>query len=147
LLVDNAGRLLNREAINEAVWPEAVTTDENIAQCVRDVRHAIDDHTRSIIRTVPRRGYIFTATVSETEPRGDTTVSRAPAHALGPTIAVSPFAGVGLGIALASLAEKLADEVRTALTRLTPVTVVESGMADPQPASARRWGTFMSIMS
>jgi DNA-binding winged helix-turn-helix (wHTH) protein len=31
LLVDNAGCLLNRETINAAVWPETVTTDENIA--------------------------------------------------------------------------------------------------------------------
>jgi DNA-binding winged helix-turn-helix (wHTH) protein len=59
LLVDNAGRLLDRQTINAAVWPETVTTDENIAQCVRDVRHAIADHARSIVRTVPRRGYIL----------------------------------------------------------------------------------------
>ena len=131
LLVDNAGRLLNREAINEAVWPEAVTTDENIAQCVRDVRHAIDDHARSIIRTVPRRGYIFTASVVETEPSGDTALSRAPTRAIGPTIAVPSFAGVGHGIALADFAEGLADEVRTALCRLTPVTVMESGIRRP----------------
>jgi DNA-binding winged helix-turn-helix (wHTH) protein len=125
LLVDNAGCLLNREAINEAVWPEAVTTDENIAQCVRDVRHAIDDQARSIIRTVPRRGYIFTASVVETEPGGDTALSRAPTRAIGPTIAVPSFASSGRGITPANLAEGLADEVRTALSRLTPLTVME----------------------
>jgi TolB-like protein len=130
LLVENAGRLLNREVINEAVWPEAVTTDENIAQCVRDVRHAIADQERSIVRTVPRRGYIFTASI-ETEPSGDTALSRAPTRAIGPIIAVPPFAGVGHGIALADFAEVLADEVRTALCRLTPVTVMESGIRRP----------------
>ena len=131
LLVDNAGRLLDRETINAAVWPEAVTTDENIAQCVRDVRHAIDDHARSIIRTVPRRGYIFTASVVETEPGGDTALSRAPTRAIGPTIAVPSFAGVGHGISLVDFAEGLADEVRTALCRLTPVTVMDSGIRRP----------------
>ena len=131
LLVDNAGRLLDREAINAAVWPETVTTDENIAQCVRDVRHAIDDHARSIIRTVPRRGYIFTASVVEFEPGSDTTVQRAPARALGPTIAVPSFVGLGRRVAQADLAEGLADEVRTALSRLTSVTVMEPDIRRP----------------
>jgi DNA-binding winged helix-turn-helix (wHTH) protein/tetratricopeptide (TPR) repeat protein len=131
LLVDNAGRLLDRQTINAAVWPETVTTDENIAQCVRDVRHAIDDHGRSIIRTVPRRGYIFTAEVVETKPGGDTALSRVSTRAIGPTIAVLPFASLGRGITLANLAEGLADEVRTALSRLTPLTVMELCMRWP----------------
>ena len=131
MLVDNAGRLLDRQTINAAVWPETVTTDENIAQCVRDVRHAIDDHARSIIRTVPRRGYIFTAEVVETKPGGDTALSRVSTRAIGPTIAVLPFASLGRGITLANLAEGLADEVRTALSRLTPLTVMELCMRWP----------------
>ena len=131
LLVDNAGRLLNRETINTAVWPEAVTTDENIAQCVRDVRHAIDDQARSIIRTVPRRGYIFTASVVETEPGGDAALSRAATRAIGPTIAVQSFTGVGHEILQVDFAERLADEVRTALCRLTPVIVMDCGTRRP----------------
>ena len=43
LLVENAGRLLDRDAIMAAVWPDVFVTDDSIAQCVRDVRRALGD--------------------------------------------------------------------------------------------------------
>src|SRR5215469_10013380 len=81
LMIDNPGRLLNRSSINAAVWPDTVTTDENIAQCVREVRLAIGDRARSVVRTVPRRGYVFTATVAEAGPSDHKMVSRPPVRA------------------------------------------------------------------
>ncbi len=42
-----------------AVWPNVIVTDESLAQCVSDVRFALGDRGRRIIRTVPRRGYLF----------------------------------------------------------------------------------------
>jgi len=34
-LVENAGRLIDRDEIMEAVWPGVVVTDDSIAQCVK----------------------------------------------------------------------------------------------------------------
>src|SRR4051794_41966345 len=56
LLVENAGRLLDRDAIMAAVWPDVFVTDDSITQCVRDVRKALGDGTGRLLRTVPRRG-------------------------------------------------------------------------------------------
>ena len=54
LLVENAGHLLDREAINQAVWPDITVTDESITQCVRDVRRALDDELQQILKTWER---------------------------------------------------------------------------------------------
>src|SRR3712207_1748525 len=61
LLVENAGRLLDRDAIMRAVWPNMFVTDDSIAQCVHDIRRAFGDEARGLLRTVPRRGYLFAA--------------------------------------------------------------------------------------
>ena len=62
-LVENAGRLISKEEIVGAVWPQAVVTDQSLARCVSDVRAAIGDHDHTIIKTVSRRGYLFAADV------------------------------------------------------------------------------------
>src|SRR5215470_17646576 len=59
LFVRNAGRLLDRDTINQMVWPEITVSDDSITQCVRDIRRAFGDETQRILRTVPRRGYLF----------------------------------------------------------------------------------------
>jgi DNA-binding winged helix-turn-helix (wHTH) protein len=53
-LIANAGRLLSRDAIMAAIWPEVVVTDQSITQCVHDIRRALGDKTQQLLRTVPR---------------------------------------------------------------------------------------------
>src|SRR3954453_7423058 len=64
LLVENAGRLLDRDAIMAAVWPDVFVTDDSITQCVRDIRRALGDEAGRLLRTVPRRGYLLAAAVA-----------------------------------------------------------------------------------
>jgi DNA-binding winged helix-turn-helix (wHTH) protein len=64
-LVENAGRLVPKDELIEAVWPSVVVTDESLARCVSDVRQALGDSQQRIIKTVPRRGYLFGVPVSE----------------------------------------------------------------------------------
>ena len=68
LFVENAGRLLDRDAIMTAVWPDVFVSDDSITQCVRDIRRALTDEAQTLLRTVPRRGYVFAAEVSRVEP-------------------------------------------------------------------------------
>jgi TolB-like protein/DNA-binding winged helix-turn-helix (wHTH) protein len=65
-LVENAGRLVPKDEIMKAVWPNVVVTDESLTRCVSDVRLALSDVGQRIIRTVPRRGYLFEASVAAT---------------------------------------------------------------------------------
>ena len=43
LFVKNAGRLLDRDTINQAIWSDVIVTDDSMTQCVRDIRRALGD--------------------------------------------------------------------------------------------------------
>src|SRR5690348_11547034 len=43
LFVENAGTLLDRDRINQAIWPNVIVNDNGIAQCIRDIRLALRD--------------------------------------------------------------------------------------------------------
>lgn len=63
LLVVNAGQLVTKDHLFTTVWPNTVVTDDALVQCVRDIRVALRDEKQRVVRTIPRRGYIFTSTV------------------------------------------------------------------------------------
>ena len=63
-LVENAGRLLDRDTIMQAIWPDRIIADDGITQCVRDIRRALGDDKHQILRTITRRGYVFAAEVT-----------------------------------------------------------------------------------
>src|SRR5262249_2370520 len=65
-LVENAGRLISKDEIIRADWSNVVVSDESLTRCISDVRAALADERQRIIKTVPRRGYIFDVPVLET---------------------------------------------------------------------------------
>ena len=67
-LVENAGRLVPKDELVNALWPSVIVTDESLTRCVSDVRLALDDGAQRIIKTVPRRGYLLVAPVFKLEP-------------------------------------------------------------------------------
>ncbi len=56
-LIANAGRVVGRDELFAAVWPDIVVTDDSLVQCISDIRAAIGDEGHELLRTVPRRGY------------------------------------------------------------------------------------------
>jgi predicted ATPase/DNA-binding winged helix-turn-helix (wHTH) protein len=76
-LVEHAGRLIGKQELIKAVWPDAFVTDDSLVQCTLELRRALDDRGQQLLKTVPRRGYLFTAEViqrptkSEHSPRPD----------------------------------------------------------------------------
>ena len=63
-LVENPNRLISKEELVGAVWTDAFVTDNSLVKCLKDVRTALDDQSHIIIKTVPRRGYVFAAAVN-----------------------------------------------------------------------------------
>src|SRR5690349_20642803 len=61
LLALHAGRMVTKDAIMDAVWPDTIVTEDSLTQCIADIRRAIGDSDRKSIRTVPRRGYLLEA--------------------------------------------------------------------------------------
>lgn len=85
LLVENAGRLLDRDTTMAAIWPDAVVSDESVSRCVRDVRKALGAEAHRLPRTVPRRGYLFAVKIVRTAAAAEPSVrTAAPAPVLGP---------------------------------------------------------------
>src|SRR5437660_3720755 len=67
-LVENPGRLISKRELIEALWPDTAVTDDSLVQCLREVRRALGDEAQQIIKTVPRRGYIFDREVTDNSP-------------------------------------------------------------------------------
>jgi len=64
-LVENSGRLVSKDELIKAVWPDWNASDNQLARCLSEVRLALGDEEQRYIKTVPRRGYIFEAQVRE----------------------------------------------------------------------------------
>ena len=63
-LVEHAGRLVPKDEFVKAVWPNVIVSDESLTRCMSEVRLALGDGDQHLIKTVPRRGYLFAAPVS-----------------------------------------------------------------------------------
>jgi DNA-binding winged helix-turn-helix (wHTH) protein len=63
-LVDHAGRVVGKDEVIKAVWPDVTVTDESLTRCISDIRRALDDKTQRIIKTVAKRGYLLDVPVS-----------------------------------------------------------------------------------
>jgi DNA-binding winged helix-turn-helix (wHTH) protein/tetratricopeptide (TPR) repeat protein len=79
VLARAAGRALGKDEIMHSVWPGVTVTDETLTQTVHELRRALEDDVQALIRTVPRRGYLFPSEALDTAP------------ARHRTLAVSPF--------------------------------------------------------
>lgn len=60
-LARHPGRVLGKRELLAAVWPGVVVNDESLSQCVRELRAALGDDAQALIKTLPRRGYLFDA--------------------------------------------------------------------------------------
>src|SRR5271165_6285445 len=74
VLVQNAGRLVDKDDLMKRVWPDAFVEEGNLNKNVFFLRKVLGewDGGREYIETVPKRGYRFVAPVSEvTHAEGD----------------------------------------------------------------------------
>jgi DNA-binding winged helix-turn-helix (wHTH) protein/predicted ATPase len=65
-LAEHAAQLVTKEVLLDAVWPDVVVSEGALTECVRELRKALGDDSRSprFIETVHGRGYRFIAPVA-----------------------------------------------------------------------------------
>jgi TolB-like protein/Tfp pilus assembly protein PilF len=119
-LVELAGRLAAKDEIIAAVWPNVVATDESLARCVSDIRHALGDSGQAIIKTVPGRGYLFAAPVTVEE------MAVPPERA---SIAVLPFANLSGDAGQDYVSDGIANDLTTSLGKFRTLFVVSGNSA------------------
>lgn len=96
-LAGAAGRPVGKDEILTAVWPDVVVGEESLTRCVSDIRQVLGEHGQHIIKTLPRRGYLFAAPVEPVPASpadGSTVPSLLPARAAKDTVAGKPPAPV-----------------------------------------------------
>lgn len=137
-LLENGGRLVTKDEVMRAIWPNVIVTDESLAQCISEVRHAIGDSRQTIIKTVPRRGYRFAAPVSQREAdagsaaaageslQGSSYSAAKPAPALldRPSIAVLPFVNLKGEEQQNYFSDGISSEIITELSRFSDLFVI-----------------------
>ena len=64
LLAGNAGRVLSKQQLMEAVWPNVHVGEDSLFQCIREIRTALGDDKRQVVRVISGRGYLFQAEVT-----------------------------------------------------------------------------------
>ncbi|HXS75233.1 MAG TPA: tetratricopeptide repeat protein [Terracidiphilus sp.] len=98
-LVENAGRLVAKEELAKAVWPDSFVTDDSLVQCTVELRRALRDPDQQMIKTIPRRGYLFAVTVRQLNspaPLSDATAPPTPMR--DPTPAVEKLSSKRIGL-------------------------------------------------
>ena len=126
LFVENAGRLLDRDTINQAVWSGAIINDDSITQCVRDIRRTLGDAAQTIVKTVPRRGYVFAAKVTTSRgARAAQPISDAATLPDKPSIAVLAFTNMSGDHDQEYFVDGMVEEIITALSRIRWLFVID----------------------
>jgi DNA-binding winged helix-turn-helix (wHTH) protein/tetratricopeptide (TPR) repeat protein len=155
LFVANARRVLSKQELIEAIWPNVHVGEDSLFQCIREIRTALGDDRRQLIKLVSGRGYLFETAVSnepavfpaEAEPAGGESIARAEPEVKcepvgrrrrfgvrGPA-ALATVAGIGAVIGLAAAAPIFAPDLIFA--RRPPIIAVmpiAGAGTDPQLA-------------
>ncbi|MEW6451299.1 MAG: winged helix-turn-helix domain-containing protein [Pseudomonadota bacterium] len=88
LFATNANRLLSKQELMSTVWPNVYVGEDSLFQCIREIRAALGDDKRQVVRSVSGRGYMFEAEVLPGEP--DSQPSPQPAAKPENTIVAKP---------------------------------------------------------
>jgi TolB-like protein/Tfp pilus assembly protein PilF len=126
-LVENAGRLVEKDALLRRVWPDVAVEEGNLTKGVFSLRQLLEeDGTTRYIETVPKRGYRFTTEVL-TSQEGPTVPAvsavTAPAAAQEHSIAVMPFTDMSAARDNEFFCEGMSEEIINALGRVPELRV------------------------
>jgi adenylate cyclase len=141
-LVENNGRLVSKDEIFGTVWPNVIVTDDSIKRCVSELRVALGDREQRIIKTVPRRGYLFAAAVfqsaigvgtappdaaaREDHPKADSVPSERKNLPLPdrPSIAVLPFTNMSGDPLQDYFSDGISEDLITSLSKFAGLFVI-----------------------
>ncbi len=125
-LVQNSGRVLGKDELVAAIWPDVTVSDNSLTQCMKDIRKALGPEGDGFIRTVPRRGYIVDGV--RVHSLGDEPVAPIPLNAPSlpdkPSIAVLPFSNMSDNPDQEYFVDGMVEEIITALSRMNWLFVI-----------------------
>ena len=132
VLVDRHGRLVSKDDIIAAVWPETVVEESNLTVQIAALRRVLDRGRSegSSIQTVVGRGYRFVATVTRREADGNPGAAAAARVERPPlSIVVLPFVNLSNDPEQEYLADGITDDLTTDLSRVDGSFVIACSTA------------------
>jgi adenylate cyclase len=113
-LVQNSGRIIEKEELMKRLWPDTFVEESNLTYCIVQLRKTLGDEARHprYIETIPKRGYRFILDVEEVS------------SDMGASIAVLPFLDLSPDKDQDYFCEGLADELINSLASLPNLYVV-----------------------
>lgn len=133
LLAENHHRVISKDEMIATVWGGRFISDDAVSTVLKLIRKALNDDgvAQAYIRTVRGRGHRF---VAQVQIRADANVPAQPKVAPAidpeagrgerPTVAVLPFARIGLPEHLATVADAIPAEIISSLSRLRWLRVI-----------------------
>lgn len=114
-LVRQAGRVVDKDELMQAVWPDQYVDENNLNQCVAVLRRVMQDRRglNRYIETVQGRGFRFVAPVERAEPMAAVDAARV-------RIAVLPFVNLTGDPEREYVADGLTEETIAALGQVEP---------------------------
>jgi DNA-binding winged helix-turn-helix (wHTH) protein len=65
MLYEHNGQMISREQITKEIWDDYGNADEGLTQAISYLRKVLDDETKTLIETIPKRGYKLNGIVEE----------------------------------------------------------------------------------
>jgi TolB-like protein/DNA-binding winged helix-turn-helix (wHTH) protein len=172
-LVRHAGRVVPKDELMEAIWPDVAVTDDSLTQCIHDIRQSLGPSGAELLRTVPRRGYLF-AEAEAAQPSADPqqaprpdwrrgaiaaillivlaglawTFLPAPPAATKASIAVLPFDNLSGDEATGRLASGITEDIITDLARFREFDVIARNSVEAykgRPTDIREIGRALDV--
>ncbi|MEP6017816.1 MAG: winged helix-turn-helix domain-containing protein [Paracoccaceae bacterium] len=120
-LVCHRGEIVGRAALVQAVWDVDTVSDDSVAQCIADIRRALNDTSKRLLETIPRKGYRLEASRAQAMP----TTTERPALPQKSVLAVLPFEDHDIaGVQSTALRAAMAEAIITDLARYPEMAVI-----------------------
>jgi len=126
-LVENAGRLVEKDALLRTVWPDVAVEEGNLTKGVFSLRQLLEENRGArYIETVPKRGYRFVAPIAPANAESQPAAAAAAPAATGTaenSIAVMPFTDMSAARDQEFFCEGMSEEIINALGRVPGLRV------------------------
>lgn len=140
-LLDHAGELVSKDHLLKEVWADLVVTENSLAQCVKEIRRELGDSSETLLKTIPKRGYLLEARVERAGKPAEF-----PRRAR--SIIVMPLVNLGGDPDQDYFAESLTEDLTNDIGQLPTFTVVARGTAQSyaqRPVDVREVGRDLGV--
>jgi DNA-binding winged helix-turn-helix (wHTH) protein len=128
-LARNAGRVVPKDELMDAVWPGISVTDDSLFQSIRELRRSIGDDNQTVLRTISRRGYMLSKESDSGKSRKES-----------PVVQLLPFRNETGDEAYVPLIESFFEDLTSLLIKLGTIKIIRAKLADGMTA-ARQFAT------